>query len=131
MIVLDSDILIGFLRNIDEAVGKITEFINNQILICTTSINAAELYFGANLSGKKDENLKSVENLLSKLEIFPFTANSGKIYGDIRANLQREGEMINELDIFIAAIVKENNMKLITKNVRHFEKINNLKIESW
>ena len=128
---LDTDLLISFLRNNEAAKEFISELLNNHILLCTTSINAAELYFGANLSNRKKENLNAVESLLSKLKIFPFTQDSGKIYGELRTDLQKKGEIINELDLFIAAIVIDNDLKLITKNVNHFEKIHKLKVESW
>ena len=64
MVVLDTDILIGFLRNNKEAVSKISELLAKHVILFTTSINTAELYFGAYLSEKTKENLETLEKLI-------------------------------------------------------------------
>ncbi|TFG26245.1 MAG: type II toxin-antitoxin system VapC family toxin [Promethearchaeota archaeon] len=131
MVLLDTDILIKFLRNDPSAVKKLSKLIEHHLIISTTSINIAELYFGAYLSEKKEENLNAVKELILKLEIISFNQNHSEIYGEIRANLQKKGELINELDIFIASIAIEREIKLITRNIKHYEKIDKLQIESW
>jgi len=99
--------------------------------LSTSSINVAELYFGAYLSENKEENINAVKQLLSKLVIYPFDINDGKIYGEIRANLKRKGELINELDLFIASIAIARDVKLITRNVKHYEKVYKVQVEKW
>ncbi|MBY9008150.1 MAG: type II toxin-antitoxin system VapC family toxin [Candidatus Lokiarchaeota archaeon] len=131
MVLLDTDILIGFLRNKEDAIKKISELLDKHIIISTTSINAAELYFGASISQKKEENLVVMEKLLSKMKIFSFNLENAKIYGDIRAQLQKTGNLINELDIFIASVAIEQDIKLITRNIKYFERIRKLKYEQW
>ncbi|HEY0089460.1 MAG TPA: hypothetical protein VGB37_11495 [Candidatus Lokiarchaeia archaeon] len=61
MVLLDTDILILYLRN-DLSIKKNSELLNRNILLSTTSINVAELYLGAYLSEKIKENLTSVNN---------------------------------------------------------------------
>lgn len=131
MVVLDTDILIGFLRDDREAVGKITKLIEQHVILYTTSINTAELYFGAFLSENTETNLKVVEKLIKTLNVIPFELTHSKFYGEIRANLQKKGELINELDIFIAAIAVEKDIPIITRNAKHFKRILKLQVESW
>lgn len=131
MVLLDTDILIKFLRKDPSAVKKLSKLIEHHLIISTTSINIAELYFGAYLSEKKEENLNAVKELILNLEAISFNQNHSEIYGEIRANLQKKGELINELDIFIASIAIERDIKLITRNIKHYEKIDKLQIESW
>ena len=131
MVLLDTDILIGLLRNNKEAVSKITKLIDKHVILFTTSINTAELYFGAHLSEKSQENLKAVEKLIKTINIIPFELNHSKIYGEVRADLQKKGEMINELDIFIATIAMEKDLPIITRNTKHFDRIMKLTIDTW
>jgi tRNA(fMet)-specific endonuclease VapC len=131
MVLLDTDILIPYLRKDVKIKNKVSDLISRNLLLSTTTINVAELYLGAYLSKKKKENLNSVKNLISKLDIISFNTNHGRIYGELKAKLQKRGTIINELDIFIAAIVLERDTRLITRNIRHFEKISGLKIEKW
>lgn len=131
MVLLDTDILIPYLRKDAKIKNKVSDLIRRNIILSTTSINVAELYLGAYLSKKKNENLNSVEELISRLDIITFNTDHGRIYGELKAKLQKRGTIINELDIFIAAIVLERDTTLITRNIRHFEKISGLKIEKW
>ncbi len=131
MVLLDTDILIQFLRNDEDAKKEISRLLESYQLLSTSSINVAELYFGAYLSESKEENINAVNKLLSKLVIYPFDIIDGKIYGEIRASLKRKEELINELDIFIASIAIEKDIKLITRNIKHYEKVHKVQVETW
>ncbi|MEI7929275.1 MAG: PIN domain-containing protein [Verrucomicrobiales bacterium] len=50
---------------------------------------------------------------------------------DLAADLDRRGERIGNEDCWIAATAIEHRLTLVTRNVRHFERIPGLKIESW
>ena len=131
MVVLDTDILIGFLRNDKEAVSKISNLLEKHIILFTTTINTAELYFGAHLSDRTQENLKVIEKLIKTIKVIPFELIHSKIYGEIRSDLQKKGDIINEIDIFIATIAIEKELPIITRNTKHFKKIMRLVVDTW
>ena len=131
MVLLDTDILIGLLRNNKDAVSMISNLLDKHVILFTTSINTAELYFGAHLSEKSHENLKAVGKLTKTINIIPFELNHSKIYGELRSDLQKKGEIINELDIFIATIAIEKDLPIITRNTKHFERIMRLTVDTW
>ncbi len=131
MVLLDTDLLIGFLRDNNEAVKMISNLLKKHVILYTTSINTAELYFGAFLSSKVQENMEAVEKLLNTLKIIPFELVHSKIYGELRSDLQKRGEIINEMDIFIASMAIEKDLPIITRNTNHFERIMKLKVEIW
>lgn len=41
------------------------------------------------------------------------------------------GTIISDLDLFIGATAIFNGMTLVTRNVREFERMENMKIERW
>lgn len=91
MVLLDTDILIPFLRNDQTIKKKISDLIHNKhVSLSTTSINVAELYLGAYLSEKTKQNLSSVEKLISTLDIISFKTIHGKIYGELKSTLQKQ-----------------------------------------
>lgn len=49
----------------------------------------------------------------------------------LKAELEKEGKIIDDADLFIAACALTNNLILITNNEKHFEKIGSLKLENW
>jgi predicted nucleic acid-binding protein len=122
-IVLDTDILIDFLRNKREAV-LLVESLRNENL-ATTGINAFELFWGAY---RAKSQLESVEKLLNSIIMLNTTKESMREAGRITASLDSQGNQINVGDLLIAAICKVNNYTIATNNKKHFERIEGLKL---
>ena len=98
----------------------------------TTSINISEIYFGAYRSVNRKKILQAYEKkVFPNLNILPFDTGSGKIYGRVKAQLEKKGLPKSEPDLRIAAIAIQHNMVLVTGNKRHFIGIPGLKIEDW
>ena len=127
--ILDTDILIYFLKGQVNVVEKITGISGDQI--GTTIINQSELLFGAFNSIKKKENLKKIEPFLQELTIISFCTHSAYLFAQQKALLKKQGKIIADLDLMIASIVLHHGCTLITNNTRHFERIKTLKIENW
>jgi tRNA(fMet)-specific endonuclease VapC len=49
----------------------------------------------------------------------------------IRAELESKGTPISPIDILIAGCAKANNIILITRNLKEFNRIENFLIENW
>ena len=98
----------------------------------TTSINISEIYFGAYRSKKRKQILQAYEEkVFPNLNILPFDTGSGKIYGRLKAQLEKKGLPKSEPDLRIAAIVIQHNMVLVTGNIKHFIDIPGLNVENW
>jgi tRNA(fMet)-specific endonuclease VapC len=98
----------------------------------TTSINVSEIYFGAYRSRNQEKILKAYEDkVFPNVNILPFDTDSGKIYGRLKALLEKRGFSKSEPDLKIAAIAIQHNMILVTGNKRHFMNIPGLNIEGW
>ena len=126
-IFLDTDILIDFLRGIDKAVKTINSFINKSEELCTTSINAFELYWGSYKLGG-EEKVRSVEKLLTNLHVINFTEREAKACGEETTYLESIGLSIDLRDLLIGVTTRENNGKIVTGNAKHFKRIRGLKI---
>lgn len=98
----------------------------------TTSINVAEIFYGAERSEHKEKILKAFQDIVFKeLTILPFDEHSAMIYGELKAKLEKRGIVKSEPDLRIAAIAIQHRFILITGNIRHFKKIPRLNIENW
>jgi len=98
----------------------------------TTSINISEIYFGAYRSKNQKKILAAYEDkVFPNVNILPFDTDSGKIYGRLKAFLEKRGLSKSEADLRIAAIAIQHNMIVITGNKRHFMKIPGLNVEDW
>jgi predicted nucleic acid-binding protein len=127
--VIDSDTLIYFFKNNKKVVKKFSEI--NKRNIHTTIINYSELLFGAYNSEKVEENKKKFKSFLKSIKILNFDRSAAENFARLKAELKREGNMIDDMDLMIASICISNNYILITNNVKHFGRIENLTIENW
>lgn len=95
-----------------------------------SEITLAELIFGAEKSQNIDKNVKVVEDFAERIIILPIF-DSIRVYGKEKARLKTKGTIISDLDLFIGATAIVNDMTLVTRNVREFGRMENLKIENW
>lgn len=127
MNLLDSDHCIAILRkklDLRERVSPDEE-------LATTAISVAELTHGANRSIHREDNLARLEVLLSALIILPFDEAAARRFGVLKAELEKQGEPLDDLDLQIASIALENSIPLVTNNTRHFNRLNGLRLVNW
>jgi tRNA(fMet)-specific endonuclease VapC len=60
-----------------------------------------------------------------------FDDRAARYFGQIRANLQRQGTPIGPYDLQIAAIALANDLTLVTHNTREFARIDGLRLVDW
>ncbi|MCX7658630.1 MAG: type II toxin-antitoxin system VapC family toxin, partial [Oscillospiraceae bacterium] len=70
--------------------------------ICISSITLAELEYGVCKSTDKTRNKTALAGFLVPVQILPFSENAARVYGEIRARLEREGRVIGGYDMLIA-----------------------------
>lgn len=100
-----------------------------QIAIC--SIVWAELELGAHLSPKGYDRARNQIQIFSLLPQWPFDRASAECYALIRTDLQRQGQLIGDHDMQIAAIALVQELILVTHNVREFSRVSQLQLEDW
>lgn len=123
MIVADSDVLIDFLRGGNEGARRVALELTTRSL-CTTAITAFEVRSGAH-SGKQR---KAVEALLDAMTILPLGADEAQLAAGLRQKLEGAGQPIGMADSLIAAICLVQDGVLLTRNRKHFERIEGLKL---
>lgn len=130
---LDTNILIEFMCGTPSVVQKIVQTGFNRC--CISVISLHELYYGAYNAKRKSEKhfqqeINRIDKLLTKLEVLSLDAY-GEIYGDIKYTLERKGLIIDEFDIIIAGHAISEGLTLVTDNLKHFGRIEGLKVENW
>ncbi len=131
MVVLDTDILVAFLRNDSESVEKVRGYYESEKPVAITSVTAFELFRGAYASHNPEKKTSDIELIIEDTDILYFDTKSSKIAGKIYNELKKSGKLVGILDQFIASIVISNNEKLVTRNIKDFSRIQNLRVEKW
>ncbi|MDX2305086.1 MAG: type II toxin-antitoxin system VapC family toxin [Microscillaceae bacterium] len=125
---LDTNICIYYFKGLYELQEKIEKIGFEKFSI--SEITLAELVYGAEKSQNPGKNMKVVEDFADKIPIIPIL-DSIKIYGKEKARLKTKGTIISDLDLFIGATAIFHDMFLVTRNVKEFERMENIKIENW
>jgi tRNA(fMet)-specific endonuclease VapC len=126
---LDTNIVIYVLKRRPKEVLDI--FNANASRMAISSITLSELMYGAEKSLNTDKNLEAVEEFVSHLEVLPYDAKASQHYGQIKAALEKKGQIIGENDIHIAAHAISHGLILVSNNVREFKRVPNLALENW
>jgi tRNA(fMet)-specific endonuclease VapC len=95
-----------------------------------SEITLAELKFGVANSENKSKNMRVLESFINGINIIPIF-NSLDLYAIEKARLKKIGKIIDEFDLLIGVTAVYNNMILVTNNIKHFQRIKNIKIEDW
>ena len=85
-------------------------------------------YYGKELFRQK---LDSAKRDLSKFRILPFTKNSAHLSAKIQAEVTKKGKPIGINDIYIGATALYYNIKLMSRNERHFKQITGLDLTTY
>ena len=130
MKILDSDHCVAILR----AQLDLTGLISSDEELAITAISVGELVHGAYESQSSPDNLARLDVLLSVLTILPYDEWSAHHFGQIKAQLEKIGEVISDLDLQIASIALDHGSVLLTHNQKHFSRLTNLSgllLEDW
>ena len=126
---LDTNIVIYVLKRRPKEVLDV--FNINASRMAISSITLSELLYGAEKSQNIDKNLEAIEEFISHLDVLPYDAKASQHYGQIKAALEKKGEIIGENDIHIAAHAISQGLILVTNNLREFKRVPNLAFENW
>lgn len=126
---LDTNIVIYVLKRRPLEVLEI--FNSNASRMAISSITLSELIYGAEKSAKPNQNLEAIEEFVSHLEVLSYDAKASQHYGQIKAALEKKGEIIGENDIHIAAHAVSQGLILVSNNLREFKRVPSLALENW
>lgn len=125
---LDTNICIYFLKGRYGLVEIIGNIGFEHLFI--SEITVAELKYGVEKSGNPEKNRPVINELIDRFKILPIYG-ALDVYAKEKARLKKEGNIVDDLDLLIGATAIEHNMVLVTNNEKHFDRLQNIKVENW
>lgn len=94
-------------------------------------ITLGGLRFGAEKSQARELALASIHELAGLIPVYALPEAAGEHYGQIRAELQRNGLPLGNNDLWLAAHARAEGWILVTNNEREFVRVPGLQVENW
>lgn len=126
---LDTNIVIYVLKNRPQSALK--SFNQNVTQICISSITLAELIHGVEKSIRREHNMRQIDDFVSRVTTLDYGSNAASHYGNIQAELERQGTPIGVNNLHIAGHARSEELVLVTNNLAEFERIEGLNLENW
>jgi tRNA(fMet)-specific endonuclease VapC len=97
----------------------------------TTSITVGELIYGARRGGREDLS-RRIEQVIRRAQtVLAFDTTAARTFGFLKATLEQRGTPLAEPDLRVASIALSRGLILVTRNVRHFQRVAELTVENW
>ena len=129
MFLLDTDTIIFNFKGNIPIQKNLQHHFNDQINISV--ITLMELYYGAHKSQKVSINLSKIKRLEQVIEIIPVGVECVEIFSFLKSQLEMEGNRLDDFDLIIASCALAHNLTLVTNNIKHFQRIDGLKLANW
>ena len=126
---LDANIVTYYLKGNEKIMNKVDKEAENDNIIIPSFV-----YFEVKkwlLTINSKNKLQAFEKLFNEYGVDPISRETMDAALSIYVKLRRQGIVIDDGDLLIAAYCIQNNCILITNNIKHFEHIENLRIENW
>lgn len=113
----------GVLHRLNEIAAR--DVVTSAVCVAELRHGAARVAHGALLWQR------IAREILSRVYILPMGEAEAVRAGDLLATLEARGEPIGIEDVWIGATALEHGLRVVTRNLKHFQRIPGLTSESW
>lgn len=122
---IDTFVIVEIDRGIDSRKMEHLESLSPHIVSTATVMEISTGFF------RSDRNPVLLEEFISSLSVVPIDKKIARKAGKIAADFIEESERIEINDLYIAATAMLKEETILTKNVEHFERIDDLEVADW
>lgn len=123
---VDSDYLIDAFAGVPTALRTLDRLGDEGAAV--SIVSHGELFEGAFGAPDPAARLRRIRGLLDGFATLPLTDPIMEAFGRTRATLRRQGQLIPDMDLLIAATALTHDLILVTRNLRHFARIEGLRL---
>jgi tRNA(fMet)-specific endonuclease VapC len=123
---VDTDRLASYLNGRPDTVALLSSLRHDGLAI--SIIASGEIYDGIYASNDPRAKEAAFLQVLRRVEVLPLTRTIMKRFARLRGELRRRGRLIGDADILIAGTALQHGLTLVTRNLRHYQRIPGLSI---
>src|SRR5437016_1904972 len=123
---VDSDYVADYLGARPSAIQLLSSFAKDDLAI--SLITYGEIYEGIHFGRDPRKTTDVFQRFLRSVTILPLTQAIMQQFARIRGELRRKGKIIGDFDILIAATAIQHKITLVTRNIKDYQRIPDLKM---
>ncbi|OFW24778.1 MAG: hypothetical protein A3H27_11475 [Acidobacteria bacterium RIFCSPLOWO2_02_FULL_59_13] len=125
---VDTDWAIHYLNGHAEIINQLDRLHEQGLGL--SAISLAELFEGVFYSTNPEGNEQQLMEFLKGVTVIGIDEETCKLFGKERGRLRASKKLMGDFDILIGMTARQHGLTLLTNNRRHFELIEDLKIQS-
>jgi len=129
MFVLDTDFCIDWLRR--KAYARASLCLVAPSTVSVSAVTVGELMMGAFCAEAPVREAEKVQAFLHPLRIVPYGPSEAIQFARFASALRQEGTLIGVADTMIAATAETHRATVVTRNLKPYGKVKNLKVVDW
>ena len=90
-----------------------------------------ELFSGADIGASPQRERARIAEVVSELAVIPLEPSDIEATAAVRSDLHRRGRPIGDIDTLIAGQALARGWTVVTRNVRHFGRVEGLPLIDW
>jgi tRNA(fMet)-specific endonuclease VapC len=126
---LDTDTCIYWLRGHTPVRDRLLQV--GHELVSISVITLAELQYGAAVSSRAEANRQAIHQFTTDIPVIGIDPAVATLFGSIKSELRKQGALLEDFDLLIAATARTHDLTLVTNNDNHFRRIPDLRLENW
>jgi predicted nucleic acid-binding protein len=123
---VDSDWVAEYLKGRSPAFDVLPKLAEEGAAI--SSITYGEIYDGIYSGRNAVAHERDFTKVLRFIDVVPLTRTIMKRFARLRGSLRRQGLLIPDRDLLIAATALHHDLVLVTRNIRHFDRVSDLRL---
>jgi tRNA(fMet)-specific endonuclease VapC len=130
---LDTNVCIALINGTSDKVrARFAQAIRSKATLTTSTIVVHQLWHRSAKNELATRYARALAAFLSSgIEVLDYKEQDAQAAGEIRAELERQGQRIGEYDTLIAGQAFSRNLVLVTANTREFGRVKGLIVEDW
>lgn len=127
---LDTDVLSAFLRGNANVASHVKNYLEHFSYLNLSVITYYEILNGL-MSKSAYKQIQRFEEFVGLNRVIPLSSKMAREAATVHSVLKNSGLPIGHTDTLIAGIAIVSDFRLITNNIKHFERVEGLRIANW
>ena len=129
--ILDTTVIIRIMQGNPKVIRTVKRLERNQVRLTVSLITVYELYHSLERVSNPEERQQTIEAVLDSKPKYPADEVVMKKAGRIDGRLTANGREIGAVDTIIAATAVVHEESILTENVKHFERVDGVSVETY